>query len=132
MTPLADLIQRAWPIFHEAIRQRRTLTYTELAGRVGPPLTARAVHRQLLNPLSARCRKWGLPDLPALVVRKSSGMPGGGWFDPPEPGDPVERWRSAVVRCFDHPWGQAVDPRLLIDVDARRPASMLGDLIEER
>ena len=117
MTPFADLLKRAWPIFHEAIRMRRTLSYTELAGRVGPPLTARAIHRQLLRPLSARCEYWDLPDLPALVVRKSSGMPGGGWFDPAEPGDPIARWAAEVERCFDHPWKRAVDRRLLVDLN---------------
>ena len=100
MTPFNDLLLRAWPILHEAIRMRRTLTYTELAGRVGPPLTARAIHRQLLRTLSERCERWDLPDLPALVVRKSSGMPGGGWFDPPEGGGPnraVGRGRHALL-----------------------------------
>ena len=115
MIPFNDLLKRAWPIFHEGIRMRRTLTYTELAGRAGPPLTPRAVHRQLLNPLSVRCKRWGLPDLPALVVRKSSGIPGGGWFDPPEPGDPITRWRDAVAQCHDYPWQKTLDPRLLID-----------------
>ncbi len=118
MTPFADLLQRAWPIFFEAIRMRRTLTYTELAGRVGPPLTARAIHRQLLRPLSARCMKWGLPDLPALVVRKSSGRPGGGWSDPSDPGNPHGSWEPAVRRCLDHPWDETLDPRLLIDFEA--------------
>ena len=115
MTPFPELLLRAWPIFQEAIRMRRTLSYTELAGRVGPPLTARAIHRQLLRPLSARCRRWDLPDLPALVVRKNSGMPGGGWFEPPEAGDPTARWVAAVTACYDHPWESAVDPRLLFD-----------------
>ena len=99
MTPFAEILRRAWPVFLEAVRMRRTITYSELAGRVGPPCTARAIHRQLLNPLSARCRRWGLPDLPALVVRKGSGMPGAGWFDPAEPGDPIDRWAEAVARC---------------------------------
>ena len=115
MTPFPDLIQRAWPIFYEAIQMRRTLSYTELAGRVGTPLTARAIHRQLLRTLSARCQRWGLPDLPALVVRKSSGMPGGGWFDPPEGGDPTRRWMTAVTACYDYPWEPTLDPRLLMD-----------------
>jgi hypothetical protein len=118
MTPFADLLDRAWPIFLEAIRMRRTLTYSELAGRVGPPLTARAVHKQLLNPLSVRCRRWGLPDLPALVVRKGSGIPGSGWFDPRLPGDPLDAWADAVACCHAHPWPSRPDPRLLIDVEA--------------
>ncbi len=116
MAAFDDLLRRAWPIFLEATRMRRTLSYSELAGRVGPPLTARAVHRQLLNPLSARCGRWGLPDLPALVVRKGSGLPGSGWFDPQAGGDPVQVWADAVARCFDHPWPKKPDPRLLIDV----------------
>lgn len=115
MTPFEDILRRAWPILHEAIRMRRTLTYTELAGRVGPPLTARAIHKQLLRTLSARCQYWNLPDLPALVVRKSSGMPGGGWYDLAEPGDLTTQWVEAVTQCYDHPWDKQLDPRLLID-----------------
>ena len=117
MTTYAEILRRAWPILHEAIRMRRTLSYTELAGRVGPPLTARAIHRQLLRPLSVRCERWGLPDLPALVVRKSSGMPGGGWFDPPEAGDPTARWLTAVARCHDYPWDATLDERLLVELN---------------
>lgn len=117
MTPFAELLERAWPIFCEAVKMRRTLSYSELAGRVGPPLTARAIHRQLLNPLSARCRKWGLPDLPALVVRKGFGLPGSGWFDPNDGGDPIETWAEAVERCYHHRWPTHPDPRLLIDLD---------------
>jgi len=115
MTPFADLLRRAWPVFLEAIRMRRTLTYSELAGRVGPPLTARAIHRQLLNPLAVRCRRWDLPDLCSLVVRKGSGTPGAGYFDPIGAGDPIDRWAEDVARCFSHRWGPAPDPRLLAD-----------------
>jgi hypothetical protein len=116
MTPFAELLRRAWPVFLEAVRSKRTVSYSELAGRVGPPLTARAVHRQLLNPLSARCRRWDLPDLPALVVRKESGIPGSGWFDPTSPGEPLDRWAEAVARCYAHRWPKSPDPRLLIDL----------------
>jgi hypothetical protein len=117
MTPFSDLLNRAWPIFLEAVRMRRTLSYSELAGRVGPPLTARAVHKQLLNPLSIRCKRWDLPDLPALVVQKGSGVPGSGWFDPNLAGDPLDVWAEAVARCFEHRWTTKPDPRLLIDVE---------------
>ena len=117
MVPYPELLTRAWPIFLEAIRMKRTLSYSELAGRVGPPLTARAVHRQLLNPLSARCRKWGLPDLPALVVRKGSGIPGSGWFDPGSPVAPLDQWAEAVARCYKHRWSASPDPRLLVDFE---------------
>ena len=113
MTPFADLLRRAWPIFLEATRMRRTLTYSELAGLVGPPLTARSVHRLLLTPLSARSRRAGLPDLCALVVQKSSGVPGQGYYDPAEGGDPIERWADTVAECYAHPWTAEPDPRLL-------------------
>ena len=117
MTPFADLLRRAWPVFLDATRARRTLTYSELAGMVGPPLTARAIHRQFLNPLAARCRRWDLPDLCALVVRKGSGTPGAGWFDPSDPGDPIDAWAEAVAACFAYRWPSTPDPRLLIEVD---------------
>ena len=115
MTSYNNLVRRAWPILIEAARMRRTLPYSELAGRVGPPLTARAVHRQLLTPLSERARRFGLPDLAALVVRKGSGLPGGGWFDPATPGDPVEAWADAVAACYAFPWTTAPDPAVLDD-----------------
>ena len=113
-----QLVRRAWPILIEAARMRRTLPYSELAGRAGPPLTARAIHRQLLTPLSARCRRAGLPDLAALVVRKASGMPGAGWFDPAQPGDPVEAWADAVAACYAHPWTDRPSPGVLEDSPA--------------
>jgi len=118
MTPFADLLRRAWPILLEATRMRRTLTYSELAGRVGPPLTARSLHRQLLTPLAARSRRWDLPDLCALVVRKGAGTPGAGYYDPAEGGDPIDRWADMVARCHAHPWGPEPDPRLLADLAA--------------
>ena len=67
-----EALTRAWPILMEAVRMRRTVSYSELASRAGPPLRARSIHRQLLNGLSARSRAAGLPDLCALVVRKGA------------------------------------------------------------
>ncbi|HWE40714.1 MAG TPA: hypothetical protein VG406_29500 [Isosphaeraceae bacterium] len=113
MVPYADLVRRAWPVLLEAIRQRRTISYSELAGRAGPPLTGRQVHRQLLNPLAARCRRAGLPDLAALVVRKDTGLPGAGWFDPTTAADPEGHWADALAACFDHPWPGKPYPTLL-------------------
>lgn len=107
-----DAVRRAWPILLEAIRMRRTVSYSELAGRAGPPLHHRQIHRQLLLPLSARCRRAGLPDLSALVVRKDSGLPGGGWFPPDAAGDPLADWAEALESCFKHPWTARLDPRL--------------------
>lgn len=113
MYNLDDAIRRAWPILREAIRMRRTVTYTELAGRAGPPLNRRNLHRQLLIPLSVRCRRAGLPDLAALVVRKDTGMPGGGWQGPRPESDFEGSWAAALEACLAHPWPTALDPRLL-------------------
>jgi hypothetical protein len=98
----------------EAVRMRRTVSYSELAGRAGSPLTSRAIHRQLLHPLSLRCVASGLPNLTALVVRKSTGLPGGGWFDPTKSDqrDLTAIWAEAVLDCYAHRWPKQVDPRL--------------------
>src|SRR5579875_846748 len=115
MIPLDDAIRRAWPTLMEATRMRRTLSYSELADRSGPPLRARSIHKQLLNGLAARCRMAGLPNLAALVVRKDTGMPGIGWHDPAglDARDPATRWAEAVLACYDHPWPRTPDRRLL-------------------
>lgn len=117
MVDLSDLIRLAWPVFREAILMGRTLTYTELAGRVGPPLNRRMVHRQLLVPLSLRCRRAGLPDLASLVVRKDTGMPGIGWHGPTPSADPDRAWADALGECLAYPWPARVDPRLLVEPD---------------
>lgn len=112
MLDYPDAVRRAWPILLEAIRMRRTVSYSELAGRAGPPLHHRHLHRQLLNPLSARCRRAGLPDLSALVVRRDSGLPGGGWFDPKSACEPLADWAEALEACYAHAWTSRLDPRL--------------------
>jgi hypothetical protein len=109
-----EALRRTWPILMEAARMRRTVSYSELAGRAGRPLTARAIHRQLLNVLSERCNAAGLPNLTALVVRKSTGLPGGGWFEPTplDARDPATRWAEAVLSCYNHRWTKQPDARL--------------------
>jgi hypothetical protein len=103
---------------------RRTVTYTELSGRAGPPLNRRHIHRQLLIPLSERCRRAGLPDLAALVVRKDTGMPGGGWHGPAgRSANPAADWAEALAACFAYPWEVELDARLLARPDEDRPAT---------
>ncbi len=121
MFDLGDAIRRAWPVFLEAVRMGRTITYTELAGRAGPPLNRRQVHRQLLIPLSERCRRAGLPDLAALVVRKDTGMPGAGWHGPYPSADPNRAWAEALAACYAHPWPSRPDPRLLEPATTQEP-----------
>ncbi len=113
MTPLAELIRRAWPVLREAALMGRTITYTELAGRVGPPLTRRQVHRQLLTPLSALLRKTGLPQLPALVVRKDSGTPGAGYHGDHPQADPLAAWSLDLAACWAYPWPREVPSSLV-------------------
>jgi hypothetical protein len=120
MFQYADALKRAWPVFVEAARMGRTVSYTELAERAGPPITRRQVHRQLLKALGARCQAAGLPDLTALVVRKDTGLPGGGWLDPQRPGEPLDTWAEAVSSCFHYPWPPEPDPRLLGGSPTRR------------
>jgi hypothetical protein len=107
------VLRRAWPLFVEAVRSGRTITYTELADRCGPPLTRRQVHRQLLKPLSERCRQAGLPILAALVVRKDTGQPGGVWCSPTVSTDPQRAWAEDLAACLAYPWPGRPDPRLL-------------------
>src|SRR6478609_9446802 len=104
MLDIDDLIRRAWPLFREAVRMGRTITYTELAGRVGPPLNRRQVHRQFLIPLGERCRRAGLPDLCSLVVRLDTGKPGAGWHIDSGGVDPDRAWAEALAECLSHPW----------------------------
>lgn len=112
---LERMIRLAWPVFREAIRMRRTVTYTELAGRAGRPLNRRNVHRQLLIPLSQLCRRAGLPDLSSLVVRKDTGLPGGGWWVGHGPAEDLEgAWALALQECFEFDWTPEVAPALLV------------------
>lgn len=113
MLDLDALIFRSWPLFLEAVRMGRTLTYTELAGRVGPPMNRRQVARQFLTPLAERCHRAGLPNLAALVVRKDTGQPGNGWHGPYPASDPIRHWAESLQECFAYPWPRQPDPRLL-------------------
>jgi hypothetical protein len=123
MPDLDDAIRRAWPVLREAIAQRRTLTYTELAGRAGPPLHRRHLHRQLLIGLAHRCRVAGLPDLAALVVRQDSGMPGAGWHGLSPAADPAGAWAAALETCWSYPWPRALPATLASrpDFDEQTP-----------
>ncbi len=114
MSRLDDAIRQSWPVFYEAIRMRRTVTYTELAGRAGPPLHRRHLHRQLLIGLSYRCRAAGLPDLATLVVRQDSGLPGQGWWvGRPPTADPAGTWSDCLIECWNYPWKAGLDTRLI-------------------
>lgn len=119
VSKFSQLMMQAWPVLWEAIRQGRTVSYTELAGRAGRPLHHRQIHRQILVEMSVRCRKQGLPDLAALVVRKDTGKPGSGWYDLNPDGkrlatDPEESWVDALTDCLSYKW-KSTDIDRLID-----------------
>jgi hypothetical protein len=100
----AEIMHRAWPILREAARAGQTVTYSEIARRVGPPLHRRQLRRQLLDPLSQYCRLHRLPNLSALVVRKDTGQPGIGWYSPSPECPEGDTWADALARCFAYPW----------------------------
>ena len=110
-----EALRLAWPVLMDSVRTRRTISYSELAGRAGQPLRARSLHKQLLNPLAIRCKASGRPDLCALVVRKDSGLPGLGWFEPAslDARDPLELWAEAVLACYEYTWPARPDRGLL-------------------
>jgi hypothetical protein len=56
-----------------------------------------------------------LPDLSALVVRKDTGQPGGGWHGPTAGPDPERAWAEVVQACWSFPWGTRPDAQLLTE-----------------
>ena len=57
--------------------EERIVTYTEVGAEVG--LIARAVANPHLYHIGGECRKRGLPQIDALVVRKDDRLPGKGF-----------------------------------------------------
>ena len=97
---ISELVRRAWPVFREAARMRRTISYSELAGRAGRsrPTPASPVAQRPVG----RCRR-----AHARPVRPS--RPQGqraarrGWYGLAERGDSDRRWAEAVEACFAPP-----------------------------
>jgi hypothetical protein len=114
MSTFEDQFRRAWPLFLEAIRAGRTMTYSELADRLGPPITRRVVYRKFIAPLTERCRKAGLPNLAAMVVRKDTGKPGGDWAGPNASTVEEGSWAVTLQQCLTYPWPHRVD-RILFE-----------------
>lgn len=100
----------------EVARHQRTITYSELCAQL---TTAYLHHRapaltQLLIEIGAQEAKAGRPVLPAVVVAKASGMPGGGYFkSEPSPltplphgegntSDPKAIWEADLQRVFEY------------------------------
>ncbi|HEX6142016.1 MAG TPA: hypothetical protein VFZ01_04815 [Geminicoccaceae bacterium] len=66
----------------EAARHRRTLTYAEVLQHFGKRITPRRAYAlsRDLGEVCRRNRERGEPELAVLVVRKSDGLPGEGFF----------------------------------------------------
>ena len=106
-----------------AARRRDPLTYTDLAEQVGShPRSLRGV----LGRIQGHCRDADCPDLTALVVSKTTGLPGGMFFLPwlPQAADPASRrrfWESMCARVYAFGWAE-VAPRLgLVTPSAAAP-----------
>jgi hypothetical protein len=89
-----------------AARERRPVTYAQLLAyfdrRVGPA-NVRALCRDLGHVCRAVAAKGG-PDLACLVVRKSDGLPGIGYFtddEIPAGADPIELIAARQEAAFD-------------------------------
>ena len=113
MFDLDEAIRRAWPVLLEAIRQRRTVSYSELAGRAGPPLAPPA-H----PPAIAHAPVHALPSRrvarPRRPRRPQGFRPAGrGWFLPEMGDDPERCWAEALAECFGRRWPAEPDPVLL-------------------
>lgn len=68
-------------IMIEMARQRQTITYSEVALRLSVYLHPRSfVFSHLLREIGREEEDAGRGVLPSVVVRKSNGMPGGGFF----------------------------------------------------
>ena len=75
-------IDRLEALLIEAARERRSMTYGEVLGHFGIRITPRRVYALCrdLGAVCARNRARGEPELAVLVVRKSDGLPGEGFF----------------------------------------------------
>jgi hypothetical protein len=91
----------------EQAKLRQTITYSELALRLPVYLHYHSfLFARLLNEIGEEEIKAGRGVLPAVVVRKSSGIPGGGYFGfagREASSEDLERiWREELEIVFDY------------------------------
>lgn len=71
--------QQVWQILTAIAYDRKTITYGQLAERMGyPPGVVGPFMNNFLNPVALYCQSNNLPILPVLVVSEITGQPGGG------------------------------------------------------
>lgn len=99
------LLERAWAVLVDTARERRTISYSELALAVGMPHRQRSIHRIVVGPLCRLvCRPRGYPDIASLVVRKDTGEPGDGWWDFAGGAHVRQVWLEEVRAAQNFPW----------------------------
>lgn len=94
-------------VLQQVAASRQTVSYGEFGRMLKSPLHHRnpALY-ELLRDLCYHEQQAGRPNLCALVVRKSDGMPGKGFFEHgglsgEDVSDPRAYWQAAVQACWD-------------------------------
>ena len=105
--PVNVRAQQVWIILVGAARNRQTITYQNLAIRMGFNNKSRHILRQFLDPVSQYCQREGLPPLTSLVVSQESGQPGDGLLPFIPKGSTFEAERE---RVYQHDWYRYIPP----------------------
>ena len=90
--------QQVWVILIGAAANRQTITYLDLALRMGFNENSRHITPQFLDPVARYCQREGLPALTSLVVSEASGQPGEGIRPFIRQGNTYESERELVYR----------------------------------
>ncbi|PSR25785.1 MAG: hypothetical protein C7B47_11245 [Sulfobacillus thermosulfidooxidans] len=103
-----EYARRAWPILVKRLFAQQTLTYGELGELLGGLHPYRQVP-QVLDIIEKWCLEHGYGDLTAMVVSKTTGLPGtdywqqNGWAGIPV-AEQVERWKKAQQQMIQQQW----------------------------
>jgi hypothetical protein len=95
-------------LLQEIAARRETISYSEFGLLYSDPIHHRnPMLYELLRDVCHEERLAGRPNLCALVVRKSDGMPGKGFFDysgwdGEDVGEPRVFWEQSVQACWDY------------------------------
>ena len=95
---------RAWLILIDCARNRKSITYGQLAARMD---VHPRVCRFFLGLIQDRCMANNLPPLQSLVVNMRSRLPGGGYIATPRDHRKIEQAHTEV---FKFEWDGIVNP----------------------
>lgn len=97
----------AWPVLVEVATSRTTMTYEQLAARIGGSALNT---RQPLDVIGKHCIRNGLPHLTAVIVSKATSKPGEGFL-----GD-TEDFPKTLAAAHDQDWSTLKNPfRVFVD-----------------